>query len=124
MRFPCVLWLSRLSESSGEFRRCLEKAKTHFYEGGCFLREMGEIPLPALHSFRCFHAQQCQTILDGIFCRDNQGNFGDLLLFIICQNVLIVVESIETLCHIYNMSGYNGWLIFVTGIYDNRRELI
>lgn len=30
MRFPGFLWLSRLSEPSGEFRRSHEKAKTHF----------------------------------------------------------------------------------------------
>lgn len=77
-----------------------------------------------LHAFRRLHAQQGQTVFDGFLGGHNQGNLGGLFVLVVCEDVLVVVEPIEALSHIHDMSGHDGRLILLARVLDHIWEFI
>ena len=78
----------------------------------------------SLHPFRRFHPQQRQSVFDRRLGRDDQSQLRASFCFVIHQNVLIVIEAVERLRDVHDMSGDDGRLIPFACIDDDLRQLI
>ena len=77
-----------------------------------------------LHLLRRLHAQKTKTVLNGCLYRQNQRYLRRLFLFILHQNMLVVVELVESLCNIHDMTRHNGWFILFTRFSNHLRQRV
>ena len=57
-----------------------------------------------LHSLRCFKSKQIDAGCQNVSCQCEKGNVALLLLFILfCQDLGLMVETVECICKIVNI---------------------
>ena len=75
-----------------------------------------------LHPFRRSYAEQRETICYSLLCCVHERELCLLFFFVVYEYVLIVVELVEELRYVYNMTRYDRRFILCSRVLDYLRE--
>ena len=77
-----------------------------------------------LHTLRRLYSQQSKAILYRKPSTDDKSQFGQLFIFAVDQDLLVMIELVEGLSNADYMARYYRWLVLFAGLDDDLLESV